>query len=57
LFKAEPTAVIYRMVIDNEVTITPTGLRDGVVQFFQNQPDEFNICKTSVLVAMKHPNA
>jgi hypothetical protein len=57
LFKAEPTAVIYRMVIDNEITITPTGLRDGVVQFFQNQPDEFNICKTSVLVAMKHPNA
>ena len=57
LFKAQPTAVIHRMVIDNEINITTTGLRDGVVQFLQNQPDEFNIRKTSILVAMKHPNA
>jgi len=57
LFKVQPTAVIHRMVIDNEVKITTTGLREGVIQFFQNQPGEFNIRKTSVLVALKHPNA
>jgi hypothetical protein len=48
---------MHRMVIDNEINIITTGLRDGVVQFFHNQPDEFNIRKTFVLVEMKHPNA
>jgi hypothetical protein len=48
LFQAEPSAVLQRMVDDNEIKLHPSqAVRDGVVRFLDSQPD-FNIRTTSV---------
>ncbi|WP_375492739.1 neuraminidase-like domain-containing protein [uncultured Nostoc sp.] len=56
LFTAEPTAVLQRMVQENEVSIADDSVRTGVANFLNNQPD-FNIRTTSIYTALKHPEA
>jgi hypothetical protein len=56
LFTLEPTAVLQRMVQENEVPIADTSTRTGVVSFLANQPD-FNIRTTSVYTALQKPDA
>ena len=55
-FKVEPTAVIHRMVLDNEIESPDSATRDSLAKFFSNQPD-FNIREKSVLAAIQHPEA
>ncbi len=56
LFALEPTAVLQRMVQENEVPIADTSLRTNVASFLGNQPD-FNIRTTSVYTALRQPDA
>ncbi|MDJ0575685.1 MAG: hypothetical protein QNJ65_11025 [Xenococcaceae cyanobacterium MO_234.B1] len=56
LFAVEPTAVLQRMVQEEEVPITDTNVRAGVVNFLANQPD-FNIHTTSVYTALQNEAA
>jgi hypothetical protein len=56
LFAAEPTAVLHRMVEEDEIPITDTNVRTGVVSVLSNLPD-FNIRTTSIYTALKHPEA
>ena len=56
LFTAEPTAVLQRMVQEEEVPIHDATIRTGVASFLNNQPD-FNIRTTSIYTALKHPEA
>ncbi len=56
LFRVEPTAVLHRMVEDEEVPIADTNVRAGVVNFLANQPD-FNIRTTSVYTALRNESA
>ena len=56
LFAVEPTAVLQRMVQEEEVPIADTNIRAGIVNFLENQP-EFNIRTTSVYTALKNEAA
>ena len=56
LFTVEPTAVLQRMVQEEEVPIADTNVRAGVVNFLANQPD-FNIRTTSVYTALQNESA
>ncbi len=56
LFTVEPTAVLQRMVQEEEVPIADTNVRAGVVNFLENQPD-FNIRTTSVYTALRNESA
>ncbi len=56
LFTVEPTAVLQRMVQEEEVPIADTNVRAGVVNFLANQPD-FNIRTTSLYTALKKEEA
>jgi hypothetical protein len=56
LFALEPTAVLQRMVQENEVSIADTSLRSNVASFLGNQPD-FNIRTSSVYTALQKPEA
>lgn len=55
LFAAETSAVLQRMVSQNELPID-AGVRGGVVNFLSNQPD-FNIRTTSVYKAVQNEQA
>ncbi|MGK7892534.1 MAG: neuraminidase-like domain-containing protein, partial [Xenococcus sp. (in: cyanobacteria)] len=57
LFRVEPTAVLHRMIEDEEVPIADTNVRAGVVKFLANQPPEFNIRTTSIYTALKKEGA
>ncbi len=56
LFTVETTAVLQRMVQEEEVPIADNNIRTGVVNFLANQPD-FNIRTTSVYTALKNEAA
>ena len=56
LFWREPSAVIQRMVQSKELPIADGKIRDGCLQFFQNQP-HFNIRDTSVVTALQDSKA
>lgn len=56
LFAAETSAVLQRMVQAAELPIVDAALRTGVATFLANQP-EFNIRRTSVYQALRHPEA
>ncbi len=56
LFTLEPTAVLQRMVQEEEVPLADTSLRTGVVSFLANLPD-FNIRTTSIYTALQKPEA
>jgi hypothetical protein len=56
LFRAEPTAVLQRMVRDAEVPIPDADIRSGVTALLTNLPD-FNIRTTSVYTAFQQVNA
>jgi hypothetical protein len=56
LFRVEPTAVLHKMIEDEEVPIADTNVRAGVVNFLANQPD-FNIRTTSVYAALRNEAA
>ncbi|KAN0108658.1 hypothetical protein V8E51_008400 [Hyaloscypha variabilis] len=55
-FKAEPTAVLHRMVIDKEILAPSDHVRNGVAQFFANHGD-FDIRGQSVLTELQQPDA
>ena len=55
-FVEEPTAVLHRMVLDQEITVPSTDVRAGVAQFFNNLP-KYNIRRTSILAALNQPSA
>ncbi|KAH6949413.1 hypothetical protein BKA56DRAFT_289382, partial [Ilyonectria sp. MPI-CAGE-AT-0026] len=58
LFQIEPTGVVQRMVIDDEVGSFPSDkVRQSVVKFMENQPRSFDISRTSVHVALRNANA
>ncbi|HUP14131.1 MAG TPA: hypothetical protein VM187_18045, partial [Niastella sp.] len=52
LYHKEPSAVIARMVKDNELPIKDNDLKKGVLSFFEQHPG-FNIRNTSVYTAAK----
>ena len=56
LFDVEPTAVLQRMVQDEEIPMPDDPVRSGVIGFLNSQPD-FNIRTTSVYVALTEPEA
>ncbi|RKK82860.1 hypothetical protein BFJ71_g15130 [Fusarium oxysporum] len=58
LFQIEPTGVVQRMVIDDEVGSFPSDkVRQSVVKFMENQSRSFDISRTSVHVALRNANA
>ena len=56
LFATQTTAVLHRMVRDAELPIADTKVLTGIAQFLDNQP-QFNIRRTSIYTALKHPEA
>ncbi|MFF0284089.1 neuraminidase-like domain-containing protein [Rhodococcus aetherivorans] len=56
LYAFEPTAVLHRMVIDDEVPIGDATVRSGVAAFLDNQPD-FDMRTTSLYAAFDRPQA
>ncbi len=56
LFKLQTSAVLQRMVSQNEIPLANDALRAGVAGFFDRHPD-YNIRTTSVLTALKQPGA
>jgi hypothetical protein len=56
LFKLEPTAVVHRMLMDDEIEFPDSETKQGVDRFLSNQP-QLNIGQSSVLSALKHPGA
>ncbi|OQP55794.1 neuraminidase-like domain-containing protein [Niastella populi] len=52
LYHKEPSAVIERMVKDNELPIKDKDIRKGLLSFFEQHP-EFNIRSTSVYAAAR----
>lgn len=56
LFTREPTAVLQRMVQENELPIADPSLCTNIASFLGNQP-EFNIRTTSVYTALQNPEA
>jgi hypothetical protein len=52
LYQKEPSAVVARMVKDNELPIKDKAIQQGVLSFFEQHPD-FNIRNTSVYAAAK----
>lgn len=56
LFDLEPTAVLQRMILDQELPIPDQAVRDGVVTFLDNQP-AFSLRSTSVLHALQAHDA
>ncbi len=58
LFKMEPTASLKRMLADPKETPVPNKTLSGhLATFLTNQPDGFNLKKTSIYEAFKHDNA
>lgn len=55
-FAAEPTAVVQRMVLDDEIDTADSKTRECVAKFLDNQP-EFNMRQTSIHAALNHPKA
>ena len=56
LFQAEPSAVLQRMLQNDELSVHEPPVKSGLATFFANLPD-FNIRSTSVLTAIQHPRA
>jgi Tc toxin complex TcA C-terminal TcB-binding domain/Neuraminidase-like domain/Salmonella virulence plasmid 28.1kDa A protein len=56
LFNLVPTAVIQRMVREQEIPIADVGAREGVFKFLDNQPD-FDLRTASVYKAFQHDKA
>lgn len=56
LFTLEPSAVLQRMVQENEIPVADSSVRSNMVSFLNNQPD-FNIRTTSVYTALQKPDA
>jgi len=55
LFRMEPTAVIHRMVRDQELAADDQNIRHGLLSFFNNQPN-LDLRKTSVLQVLQNPD-
>ncbi|MBO9202543.1 MULTISPECIES: Tc toxin subunit A-related protein [Niastella] len=56
LYHKEPSAVVARMVKNNELPIKDKAIQQGVLSFFEGHPD-FNIRNTSVYAASKENKA
>ncbi|MCA1990905.1 MAG: Tc toxin subunit A, partial [Coleofasciculus sp. S288] len=56
LFRMEPTAVIHRMVRDEEISADDQNIRHGLLSFFNNQPN-LDFRKTSVLQVLQNPDS
>lgn len=56
LFNIETSAVLQRMVKENEIAIADTTVRSDILNFLNNQP-EFNIRTTSIYTAIKNTDA
>jgi Tc toxin complex TcA C-terminal TcB-binding domain/Neuraminidase-like domain/Salmonella virulence plasmid 28.1kDa A protein len=55
LFHLQPSAVLQRMVIDNELPIAEASVRAGVAKVLDTQP-EFDIRKSSILEVLRKPD-
>ncbi|MBF2050571.1 MAG: hypothetical protein IGS54_24945 [Elainella sp. C42_A2020_010] len=56
LFRMEPTAVIHRMVQDEEIAADDQNIRHGLLAFFEHQP-HLDLRKTSVLQVFQNPDS
>jgi len=57
LYDRVPTAVIQRMVVDDEIPSPDPGVQSGVARVLTNLGPDFNIRRTSLLSALTRPNA
>lgn len=56
LFRAEPTAMLHRMVRDAEIPAPDVNVRSGATAFFERQP-ELNLRTTSIYTLLESPDA
>ncbi len=56
LFHMEPTGVIHRMIQDQEIAADDTPVREGLLAFFENQP-ELDFRKASVVTVLQDPDS
>jgi hypothetical protein len=57
LFRHEPTAVLRRMVTDDEIPLGGPVQKAGVLRAFANLGDDFDLRQTSLTSALKDPDA
>ena len=57
LFRREPTAVLRRMVTDDEIPVGGPAQKAGVLQALANLGDGFDLRKTSLTSALRAPSA
>jgi hypothetical protein len=56
LYTAEPSAVVQKMLTDNELPLGDGAVGSGMAAFLANQPD-FDLRTTSIYGALAHPQA